>query len=87
MVFQQTFTKYPDGVSSVEVLAPLGKSDHVVVLLELQIQIQEDKQLTSVNCSYQKTKSLEIVDVARTVNWILILSLTNVDGMWHMLKD
>ncbi len=29
------FTKYPDDVSSVQMMAPLGKSDHVVILLVL----------------------------------------------------
>ncbi len=35
--------EHPDSFSSVQMLAPLGKSDHVVVLLELQIQLQEEK--------------------------------------------
>ncbi len=41
------FTKYPDDVSSVQILAPLGKINHVVVLPELQIHLPEDKQLPS----------------------------------------
>ncbi len=41
------FTKCPNDVSSVQLLAPLGKSDHVFILLELQIQLLEDKQLPS----------------------------------------
>ncbi len=36
--FGLAFTKYPDDVSSAEMLAPLGKSDLVVVLLERHIQ-------------------------------------------------
>ncbi len=40
-------TKYLDDVSCVQMLAPAGKSDHVVILLELQIQLLEDKQLPS----------------------------------------
>ncbi len=33
------FSNYPGDVSFVQRLAPLGKSDHVVILLELQIQL------------------------------------------------
>ncbi len=42
-ILDLTFTKYPDDVSSVQMLAPLCKSDHVVIRLELQIQLLEDK--------------------------------------------
>ncbi len=51
----QAFTKYPDDVSSVQVLAPLGRSDHAVILLELQIQLPVDKQLPSFSWFYRKT--------------------------------
>ncbi len=36
-ILDQAFTKYPDDVSFVQMLAPHGKSDYVVVLLKLQI--------------------------------------------------
>ncbi len=51
------FTNYPDHASSLELLPPLGESDHLVILLELQIQLQGDQQLTSLCWSYQKTKT------------------------------
>ncbi len=38
-ILDLAFTKYPDDVSSVQMLAPLGKSDHVVILLELHIKL------------------------------------------------
>ncbi len=62
-------TKYPDDVSSVQMLAPFGKSNHVVVLLELQIQLLKDKKLPSLSWFYQKTRRLELVEAATMVNW------------------
>ncbi len=56
LILDLAFTKYPDDVSSVQMLAPLGKKDHVVILLELQIQLLEDKQLPSFSWFYQKKK-------------------------------
>ncbi len=53
-VLDLAFTKYPDEVPPEEILAPLGISDFVEVLLELQFQLQEDKQLSSFSWSYQK---------------------------------
>ncbi len=47
-------TKYPDGVTSMQMLAPFGKSDHEVVMLDLRIQLQEDKQLPPFNWYYKK---------------------------------
>ncbi len=67
--FREVFTKYPDNVSSVQMLAPLGKGDHVVVLLELQIQLQEDKQLPSFRWFCQKTRRSGLVEAATMVNW------------------
>ncbi len=51
-------TKYPDDVSFVQMLAPLGKSGHAVILLELQIQLLEDKQLPSFIWFYQKNRKI-----------------------------
>ncbi len=39
-------------------LAPLGKSGHAVILLELQIQLPEDRQLPSFSWFYQKNKKI-----------------------------
>ncbi len=38
LVLELVFTKYPDDVSSVQMLAPLGKSYRVIVLLGVEIQ-------------------------------------------------
>ncbi len=57
-ILDLVFTKYPDDVSSVQMLAPLGNSDHAVILLELQIQLLEDKQLPSFSWFSQKTKKI-----------------------------
>ncbi len=53
-ILDLAFTKYPDDVSSVQMLSPLGKSDHTVILLELQIQLLEGNQLPSFECCLQK---------------------------------
>ncbi len=57
-----SFTKYLVDVTSLEMLALFGKSDCVGVLLELQIQVQEDKQLEMLRilgflkfCSFAKS--------------------------------
>ncbi len=52
------FTKHPDNVSSVQMLPPLGKGDHALILLELQIQLLEDKQLPSLSWFHQKLGTL-----------------------------
>ncbi len=56
--------KYTDDATSVELLAQLGNSPHAVVLLELRIQMQEDKQLLSISCCYKKTRKPELVEAA-----------------------
>ncbi len=53
-ILDLAFTKYPEDVSSVQMLARLGKSGQVVILLELQIQLLEDKQLPSFSWFYLK---------------------------------
>ncbi len=68
-------------------LAPLGKSDHTVILLELHIQLPEDKQLPSFNWLYRKTTRSELVEVATMVNWQHISSLESVTDMWLTLRD
>ncbi len=57
-ILDLAFTKYPGDVSSVEMLAPLNKSDHAVILLDLQIQLLEDKQLPSISCRHSKNKKI-----------------------------
>ncbi len=57
-ILDLAFTKYPDNVSSVRMLAPLGKRDHVKILPELHIQLLEDKQLPSFSWFYQKNKKI-----------------------------
>ncbi len=52
------FSKYPDDVSSVQMLTPLDKSDHVVILMELQIELLEYRQLPSFSWFYQKNKEI-----------------------------
>ncbi len=68
-------------------LAQLGKSDHVVVLLELQVQLLEDKPLPSFSWFYQKTRRSELVEAATMANWHQISSLESVTDMWHTLRD
>ncbi len=68
-------------------LAPLGKSDHAVILLELQIPLLEDKQLPSFSWFYQKTRRSELVKAATMVNWQPIWSLESVTDMWLTLRD
>ncbi len=55
-ILDLAFTKYPNDVSSVQILAPLGKSDHIFILLDLQVQLLEDKQLPSLSWLYYKKK-------------------------------
>ncbi len=61
-ILDLTFTKYPDDVLSAQMLAPRGKSDHVVILLELQIKLLYDKQLPSI-------KEQEDSDSLRLPRW------------------
>ncbi len=68
-------------------LAPLGKSDHAVILLELQIQLLEDEQLPSFGWFYQKTRRSEVVQAATMVNWQQISSLESVSDMWLTFRD
>ncbi len=73
-------------VNYLQMLAPLGKSDHAVILLEFQIQLLEDKQLPSFSWFYQKTRS-ELVEAATMVNWQHISSLESITDMWLKLRD
>ncbi len=68
-------------------VAPLGKSDHAVILLELQIQLPEGKQLPSFSWFYRKTRRSELVEAATMVNWQHISSLESVTDMWLTLRD
>ncbi len=68
-------------------LAPLGKSDHAVSLLELQIQLLEDKHLPSFSWFYQKTRRSELVEAATMINWQHISSVESVADMRLTLKD
>ncbi len=68
-------------------LAPLGKSDHALILLELQIQLLEGKQLPSFICFFKKTRRLELVEAATMVNWQQISSMESVTDMWLTLRD
>ncbi len=80
-ILDLVFTKYPDDVSSVQMLAPLGKSDHVAVLLGLQIQLQEDKQLPSFSWFYQKIRISKLVEAATIVHshqMLLLESVTDI---------
>ncbi len=86
-ILDLALTKCPDDVSSVQMLAPPGKSDHVVILVELQIEILEDRQLPSFSWFYQKTRRSELVEDATLVNWHQLASLECVTDMWHALRD
>ncbi len=68
-------------------LAPLGKSDHAIILLELQIQLLEDKQLPSFICFFKKTRRLELVEAATMVNCQQISSMESITDMWLTLRD
>ncbi len=68
-------------------LAPLDKSDHAVILLDLQIQLLENRQLPSFSWFYQKTRKSELVAAATMVNWQHISSLESVTDMWLTLRD
>ncbi len=60
-------------------LAPLSKSDHVVILLQLQIQLLEDKQLPSFRSEH--------ILAATMVHWHHISSVEGVIGMWHAPRE
>ncbi len=68
LLLDLVFTKYPDDVLSVQMLASLGKSYRVVVLLVVEIQLKEGKQLLSFSWFYQKTRRSEFVEAATMVN-------------------
>ncbi len=67
-------------------LALISKTVHAVILLELQIQLLEDKQLPSFSWFYQKTRRSELVEAATLVNWQHISSLESVTDMWLTLR-
>ncbi len=67
-VLELTFAKNPDAASSVEMMAPIGKKYHVRVLLGQQIQLRENKLLSSLNRSNQMKRRLELVEAATTAN-------------------
>ncbi len=52
-------------------VAPVGKSDHAVVLLELQIQLREDKQQHSLSWKYKKNKMIGCHDDKQTSNFVI----------------
>ncbi len=68
-------------------LAPLGKSDRAEILLELQMQLLEEKQLPSFSWFYQKIKISELVEAAIMVNLHRFSSFESVTDMWHTLRD
>ncbi len=65
----------------------LSRPFAAVILLELQIQLPEEKQLPSFSWFYGKTRRSELVEAATMVNWQHISSLESVTDMWLTLGD
>ena len=80
----QVFTNNTGLVNNVEITAPLGKSDHVSMMVEVNSAINLDYVTTKRKNWYKVNKEF-VATNANKINWGYSGNITNVESMWGEL--
>ena len=79
------FTNNDELITDIKTEAPLGKSDHVCLIIELSIVKIESKSKPFRN--YKKTDEMKLKEELRKHNWEDLLRFKNVNETWDTIKD
>ena len=75
-------------VNYVKVLAPLGKSDHVSLLVDLNVNSKHKREFTrSTNILWGKVTEADILDFSKDVNWSSSAADLDVESLWKELHS
>ena len=75
-------------VNCVKVLAPLGKSDHVSLLIDLNVNSKHKREFTrSTKVLWGKVTEADILDFSKDVNWSSSLADLDVESLWKELHS
>ena len=75
-------------VNCVKVLAPLGKSDHVSLLVDLNVNSKHKREFTrSTKILWGKVTEADILDFSKDVNWSSSAADLDVESLWKELHS
>ena len=80
-LLDQVFCNNESLINSVDINAPVGKSDHLSILAELKLSVDAN-YINSSRKDWFKVKPDFIIDQANNVDWNYSSSDLNVEGMW-----
>ena len=78
-------TNEEDMITNVQYLSPLGKSDHIIMVLDTNMNIS-DKDYT-LRYAYDKGNYEEILNSLKKVNWKEALADKNTEEAWNMFEQ
>ena len=75
-------------VNCVKFLAPLGKSDHVSLLVDLNVNSKHKREFTrSTKILWGKVTEADILDFSKDVNWSSSSADLDVESLWKELHS
>ena len=80
----QVFSNNESLINSVDMLAPLGKSDHLCILIELQMSVNFD-YIKKQRKDWYKVKPEFIINHARNIDWNYSSNNLSVECMWDQI--
>ena len=85
-LLDQILTSDPVILNSYEILAPVGKSDHLGILSTIATGNQQG-YIRSEKLSWSKMSPESIVEIGSSLNWCLDLQHPSVDDVWELISN
>ena len=82
----QVFSNNDSLINCLEILAPLGKSDHISLSLELNLSVNSNF-LTSSRKNWFKVDSHFVDELARDIDWSYSAEVLDVANMWDEISN
>ena len=80
------FTIDENLISSIEVCPPLGKSDHAILIIEVNLRSANEFQIDQHNFRLNAGNYEQMRDTLSTVDWDKALYNDNIEQMWQSFK-
>ena len=80
------FTSDENLISSIEVCPPLGKSDHAILIIEVNLRSANEFQIDQHNFRLNAGNYEQMRDTLSTVDWDKALDNDNIEQMWQSFK-
>ncbi len=86
-VLDPVFTKFPDTVAAIKLLAPLGNSDHALLSFTFGLHDSHEPTRPRAKWCYTERMKDAVEDATALLDWNDVSCARNVEDQWNLIKE